>query len=271
MCDCIQKETENLNRVFRNRGEFVLNDNKSFMIPFTFTGDNDNSVAHVQVKYCPFCGEPQKGQKPSWHTVATVFRSVMEDGWLENFLFTREFNVVRPEHCDTDPKIAIKLANYLDLQNGDFVLEPGAGNGNLISAVLSVAETSKKKITIGYCEKNGKFLPGLHENFPEAEFLCSDINDNKITVDKIIMNPPFKDMEFMEHLITCFNLLTPRKGVLVSIVPTFTFYIPKYSDWLNEHLFHKEEIKNFHCGYGAELSIIILKNIKNKKSNYEKN
>lgn len=262
MCDCIKKETQNLSQVFRNKGNFFINEN-SLMIPFKF--EQDESIAHVQVKYCPFCGEPQKGQKPSWSTAEILFKSSLKtEEEVENFLLTREFNVVRPEHCDTEPKIAIKMAKYLDLQDGDFVLEPGAGNGNLISAVLEQA--AKKKINVGYCERDSGFLLNLATNFPKAEFICSDITDNKIIADKIIMNPPFKNMEVLDHVLYCFNLLAP-KGTLVSIVPTVAFYIPKFN-WINDYLYHREEI-NFNCGYGAELSIIILKNIKIKK--YEQN
>ncbi len=260
MCDCIKKETRKLSQLFRNKGKFFINEN-SLMIPFKF--EQDESIAHVQVKYCPFCGEPQKGQKPSWSTAKTVFNSRLKtEEEVENFLFTREFNVLRPDHCDTEPKTAIKMAEYLDIQNGDFILEPGAGNGNLISAVLEQAAIKKKKINVGYCERNGEFLLGLATNFPKAEFVCSDITDNKIIADKIIMNPPFKNMEFLDHVLCCFNLLVPQKGILVAIVPTVAFYIPKFN-WINEYLYHKEEI-NFNCGYGAELSIIILKH-KNQK------
>ena len=118
----------------------------------------------------------------------------------------------------TPPEIAKQLVDLVDLKPRMKVLEPSAGEGSLVKAILDKCP--------------GAFVTALDIN-PEVEGSLSklDNGDLELRIEDflkakfkkgaefraIVMNPPFTKGQDIKHVLHALNLLA-HNGVLVSIV-----------------------------------------------------
>lgn len=123
--------------------------------------------------------------------------------------------VSAPQLFPTPPDLARRMAEAADIQPGQRVLEPSAGTGNLLRAILNrfagadcglmVAVEISPQLAAGLREVQRKTLYANDDNY---SIRCADFltcNGDLGTFHRIVMNPPFSrgaDIEHIRHAVT---------------------------------------------------------------------
>lgn len=121
----------------------------------------------------------------------------------------------------TPDELAARVADALEIEDGQHVLEPSAGHGALIGA--AIRDRAAGTIAVHAVELSGLHCEILRSRFPDAEVAQGDFLDlvdrkRLGTYDRILMNPPFADGRAVAHVKAAASLLAPA-GRLVAIVP----------------------------------------------------
>lgn len=124
--------------------------------------------------------------------------------------------VTAPSLFPTPEHLARRMVELADLEAGDCVLEPSAGTGNIIQAVIDAVDTE----VLAY-EINADLCSKLTNKFPshKAQVRCRDfltVNDFQGCYPRIIMNPPFDNGADIKHIKHALTFLAPM-GRLVAI------------------------------------------------------
>lgn len=143
----------------------------------------------------------------------------------------------------TPDELADRMVQLADIQEWQSVLEPSAGQGAIIKAILR-AHPDK----VVYCYEAMDLNKSFLEKIPNARVLGSDFlqHDTKEKYDVIIANPPFNKSQDIDHIYKMFECLR-EGGKLVTIAsPSWTFGSQKtqvqFREWLKELGAHAEEI-----------------------------
>ena len=133
----------------------------------------------------------------------------------------------------TTPALAKYLVALADLQPGDEVSEPQAGQGAIVAVINDAGFTPD---IYELMQQNVMILQksGLHFNILGQDFFK---HGSKL-YDKIIANPPFTKNQDIDHVVEMFNVLKPT-GRLVSVTSTSWFTGSQkrhkaFRAWLNE-------------------------------------
>lgn len=126
-----------------------------------------------------------------------------------------------PGFFPTSPEVACRLVDFALVEAGHTVLEPSAGVGSLIDAVLKQHAEAR----VSYCELNCYLLDvlrlkyaGRHNvHFITRDFEELDVQGFETRFDRAILNPPFERGRDMEHVLRAYELLAPG-GLLAAIV-----------------------------------------------------
>jgi protein-L-isoaspartate O-methyltransferase len=118
--------------------------------------------------------------------------------------------VTAPQLFPTPPDLARRAAELADIRANQRILEPSAGTGNLLSAILSIDPDPEPPVFGGVVavEINGALAERLANEFPLTNVRCADFllcNGNLGKFDRIVMNPPFvngADIKHIEHALT---------------------------------------------------------------------
>ena len=119
-------------------------------------------------------------------------------------------------HADTqlfvssDP-VCQKLVTLADIRPGNRVLEPSAGTGAILRAVLAAVPAVRCECV----EMNAALAQHLKDTFPEVPVTCADFLScaPQAVYDRILMNPPFRHCEDLKHAL---KMLAPG-GNLVAV------------------------------------------------------
>lgn len=147
----------------------------------------------------------------------------------------------------TPAKLADELVSRVEIKKTHKVLEPSAGQGAIIEAILRVVSIDK----IDCCELmdiNRNILTG----HPCVRFICDDFLNIPTQYDGyydvIIANPPFNKNQDIDHIKKMYACLK-KGGTLVSIASkSWSFGSQKkqvaFREWLDEVGATTEEIEN---------------------------
>ena len=135
--------------------------------------------------------------------------------------------VSAPQLFPTPPDLARRMVQEADIQPGMCVLEPSAGTGNIVRAVVDAVDTE----ILGY-EINRELCSLLDRTFPSYKLktICADFltvqplkslntwptADAACKYPRILMNPPFADRQDIAHIKHAMKFLAPG-GRLVAI------------------------------------------------------
>jgi protein-L-isoaspartate O-methyltransferase len=134
--------------------------------------------------------------------------------------------VSAPQLFPTPPELARRVVDLADVQPGQRVLEPSAGTGNLVRAILSrfagadcgrvVAVEVNQQLSESLRQQRDKTLHANESNFDVrcADFLAC--NGDLGQFDRIVMNPPFSNGDDIRHITHAVKMLKPG-GRLVAI------------------------------------------------------
>jgi hypothetical protein len=141
----------------------------------------------------------------------------------KGFIFDREISSIddllgnniekkkKLQFFETPKELADRLVELAEVKKGDTVLEPSAGRGRIIEAII---KKYPKKL-VHYCEIdsiNREYINKIDGSFKVGEdFLEADGG-----YDKIIANPPFAKNQDIDHILQMYKLLK-KDGILVSI------------------------------------------------------
>lgn len=121
----------------------------------------------------------------------------------------------------TPDAAADEVAQLAELRSGLRLLEPSAGNGQLVRAA--------QRVTGGLYVHTVEVNPDHFHTLAQISNLVSMADFVKSTVtelgafDRVLMNPPFTKGQDVEHVVHAYDFLKPG-GVLVAIVsPAFRF------------------------------------------------
>lgn len=128
-------------------------------------------------------------------------------------------SVHRSTECHvTPPKIAARMAEYLNLDDGLRVLEPQAGTANLCVACfeqgfdihLTAIELNNTLFNVTSNRLLKQNAAVINRCFLEYA------SHNRMPFDRIITNPPFSEVK--KHINACLDLLA-EDGEMVALVP----------------------------------------------------
>ena len=118
--------------------------------------------------------------------------------------------------CHVTPAhIAARMVDYLGAAPDMLTLEPSAGTGNLVAALIDSGHYKSQIITV---ELNQELSAQLGKRFDyQIARHGSDFEQyNGIEFDRVIMNPPFKRVK--QHIKHALSMLK-NGGVLIALVP----------------------------------------------------
>lgn len=116
----------------------------------------------------------------------------------------------------TPHDLAERIADLADLSPGDRVLEPSAGTGNLLQAIIERGVFKSDCVAI---EINRDLFRALANKFEGVRVDCADFmscNGDLGKFDRIVMNPPFENGSDIKHIEQARTFLK-QGGRLVAI------------------------------------------------------
>jgi phospholipid N-methyltransferase len=125
--------------------------------------------------------------------------------------------VDKSTECHVTPvDVAESMVDYLDYDGGS-VLEPSAGTGSLIDALL---RDGVPFYSISAVERHFNLHEALIDKYVDGRFIFSDdfldFSPETSSYNRIIMNPPFRKVK--QHINKALSLLS-ADGILVALVP----------------------------------------------------
>ena len=137
--------------------------------------------------------------------------------------------------CFTTPGPVIDLMlEYADIEDGHSILEPSAGTGAICS-VLSARHPAAKLDVVELNLTLRELLKDSGYNLTGSDFLEFEGIGQ---YDRILMNPPFKKLQDIDHVLKAFDCLKPG-GRLVSIMSPWPFFHSQkkavaFREWFDE-------------------------------------
>lgn len=123
--------------------------------------------------------------------------------------------VSAPQLFPTPHDLAARMVEIADIRLGMTVLEPSAGTGHIMQAILN-DECAGAVVAV---EINQQLANRLKAEFPLSDIHCRDFlqySRGNFPVDRIIMNPPFENGSDIKHIQHALTQLKPG-GRLVAI------------------------------------------------------
>ncbi len=198
--------------------------------------------------------------------VEQVLAEVLDKG--EVFDSKKAFQVF-----ETPAGLAAKMAgrDYLDLREGMSILEPSAGRGRLIDAMLPWMGKSLEFGKVVAIEIQPELAADLRTKYPhlrvfEHDFL-SIVPSKSLETDRILMNPPFTGGQDIAHIQHAFKMLTPKFGKMVALSgPSWLFNTQKkfvafrkWADSLGAKFTHEAIPAGTFSESGTEVATILIK------------
>lgn len=125
--------------------------------------------------------------------------------------------------CHVTPAdVATRMVKYLDIEEGAPVLEPSAGTGNLIAALLDAGVAAADVVAIEQsyelCESIRARFTKLRQVEPLQRCFLTYANElqGRVQYSRILLNPPFRQVR--RHMAAALSLLG-NDGTLVGLVP----------------------------------------------------
>lgn len=123
----------------------------------------------------------------------------------------------------TPKPIVQRMIELADIRDGDNILEPSAGNGNILDGITDYMSNSNITASIQAIEWNmslSEILKLKHYDVIGENFLEHHRFDY---YDKIVMNPPFEKAQDIQHVQHAYKCLKNGGRIVAIMSPHFTF------------------------------------------------
>lgn len=141
---------------------------------------------------------------------------------------------------ETPAELAGRMVDLANVGPGSKVLEPSAGPGSLVRALLAANVPARNVTAVELDPAHRPALTALvgPDRFVSGDFLEVELPDEP--VDAVVMNPPFTNLQDCDHVRRAFAWLRPG-GRLVAVMSEagFTHASRKAADfreWLDDKL-----------------------------------
>jgi len=146
----------------------------------------------------------------------------------------------------TPPDVAARMVRYLGPVGDYLTLEPSAGTGNLVRALL---ESGHSRYELTQVERHIKLAAGLYKYGPVINRCFLEYAEGargKVEFPRIIMNPPFSDVR--KHIAAARSLLGrgghSEPATLVALVPiTFAAADAETLETLSDDTFSTAKVR----------------------------
>lgn len=124
-----------------------------------------------------------------------------------------------PGFFPTSKRVVAQMLDLAALQPGEIMLEPSAGDGAILDEV-------PVNVVTGSFEINPQLNAILKEKgyWPRFNFMHTV---GEPFFDAVVMNPPFEDRQYIDHIFHAFDWLKPG-GRLVALIPIDDFILPAH-------------------------------------------
>lgn len=125
-------------------------------------------------------------------------------------------------HFPTPPSLARELVQIADVRPGHSALEPSAGGGRIIDALLAAGATVTAVERDPHRRRQIAARPGSVVVLETDDFMLHDPGLDRARFDRVVMNPPFARVgagDHLDHIRHAHRMLRPG-GVLVSVLPS---------------------------------------------------
>lgn len=136
---------------------------------------------------------------------------------IQELLESGIVEVERDGYFVTPREIGVMMAEMAELEPGLFVLEPSAGTGDLVRAILEV----EPGIQVTCIEKNAQRAQVVQSQGHSCA--CGDFLSMDVEAERIIQNPPFELLQDIDHVRHAYECLLPG-GRLVSVMSESPFF-----------------------------------------------
>jgi protein-L-isoaspartate O-methyltransferase len=127
--------------------------------------------------------------------------------------------VSAPQLFPTPPELAARMVEEAEIEPGHRILEPSAGTGNLVQALMNTDKGLPTAVEI-----DNRLAGRLRAEFPLMPVLCMDFLQYNLDgalggpkpYDRIVMNPPFQNGADIRHIQHAQKFLKPG-GRLVAL------------------------------------------------------
>lgn len=126
-----------------------------------------------------------------------------------------------PGFYPTPPAAAARLVELLEVEPGHTVLEPSAGTGSLVQALLEDCDSIQRIAAVEHMPTLSQYLEAKFSDKPEVFVYGTDFEDfapHAEGYDRIAMNPPFEKGAGFRHVLHAVKMLK-KGGRLVAILP----------------------------------------------------
>jgi len=136
----------------------------------------------------------------------------------------------------TPESLIQKKIELLELKENDIILEPSAGLGHIADQLRNKGAKNLTCIEINR---------GLSEVLEAKghKVINEDFLEHSGNYDKIIMNPPFENLQDIKHVKHAYSLLN-NGGILVSTMADNKHRTPDFIDFINKNGWYEENPKN---------------------------
>jgi len=136
-----------------------------------------------------------------------------------------------PGFFPTPEELTEKKIQLLGIEDGDKICEPSAGLGHMADMVKAA----------GHSVVCVEIHTGLAEVLRQKghEVINEDFLTHTGQYDKILMNPPFENLQDIDHVKHAFSLLNPG-GRLVATMANNKHRKPEFLDWVALHGWYEE-------------------------------
>lgn len=144
--------------------------------------------------------------------------------WCFPYPFSEVKNYITRNRCMPEQKshqfyptpepIQRVVADLIELQDGDKLLEPSAGRGDLLTFIDAPDQTTCIELSPMFC----KILESKGYKTTNGDFLKWSDENTGVTFDKIAMNPPYSEGRAKAHVEAAIRHLEPG-GRCVAVMP----------------------------------------------------
>jgi phospholipid N-methyltransferase len=164
------------------------------------------------------------------------------EGYIDNVILTGDYvNFKKEFQFFPTPKTVVeKMLSKIEINENSRILEPSAGNGNILKELVKYNPKSIVAVEI-----QDKFLEDLNQivfGFKESlvfigDFMKVNFNDlSNVKFNTIIANPPFTKQQDIKHFMRMFELMNVGDQIVCILSSSSQFRTDKKSNIFNEVL-----------------------------------